>query len=52
MGERWIAHSLKDGHLEKLLPIWDFQQQVTPNYASYCYTTPFAIATNTPILGN
>ena len=41
MGERWIAHSLKDGHLEKLLPIWDFQQQVTPNYASYRYTTPF-----------
>jgi hypothetical protein len=21
MGERWIAHSLKDGHLEKLFPI-------------------------------
>jgi hypothetical protein len=21
MGERWIAHSLEDGHLEKLFPI-------------------------------
>jgi len=34
-----------------LFLVWHFQQQVTPNYASYRYTTPFAIATNTPIFG-
>jgi hypothetical protein len=32
-----------------LFLVWHFQQQVTPNYASYRYTMPFAIATNTLI---
>jgi hypothetical protein len=34
-----------------LFVVWHFQQQVTPNYASYRYTTPFAHATNTRIFG-
>jgi len=52
--EPWylLTNSLKDGHLGKLLPIRHFQQQVTPNYASYRYTTPFAIATKPQNLGN